>query len=335
MSTLAGVRNTLNDIAKRTDPDGKIARIIEIMTRTNKILEDMEWVEGNLQTGHKTTIRTGLPEPTWRMLNYGVQPTKSKTAQIVDTCGMLEAYSELDKALSELNNNSNEFRLTEDIAHLQGMNNAMADTLFYGDNSTPERFVGLSPRFITSSSDENNSGYNILKGSGAGGDGATLTSVWLIVWGPNTVHGIYPKGSKAGFQHRDLGEDTVYDANGGRFQALRSHYKWDCGLTVRDWRAVCRIANIKQAALTKNAATGDDLIDLMSQALEKVADLNMGTPVFYCNRTIRSFLRRQITNKVASGTLSMDMVAGKQVMSFGEATVKRCDAIRNTESAIS
>lgn len=330
MSTLVGQRSTLNDIAKRLDPNGKIDAIAELLTKTNPILEDMPWIEGNLQTGHKSTIRNGIPAPTWRMLNYGVQPTKSTTAQITDTCGMLEAYSEVDVALAKLNGNTNEFRLSEDRGHIQGMNNELASTVFYGTGN--EKFVGLSPRFITSSANEELSGYNIIKGAGAANDN---TSIWLVVWGPNTVHGIYPKGSQAGLQIDDLGEDTVYDANGGRFQALRTHYKWDCGLTVRDWRYICRIANIKVSTLVKNAASGDDLIDLMSQALEKVADLNLGTPIFYCNRTIRSFLRRQITNKIASGTLTMEMVAGKQVMMFGEAMVKRSDALVNTEATIS
>ena len=50
-------------------------------------LLDMDWQEGNLPTGHRTTIRTGLPESAWRLLNYGVQPSKSVTAQVTDTCG--------------------------------------------------------------------------------------------------------------------------------------------------------------------------------------------------------------------------------------------------------
>jgi hypothetical protein len=335
MTTLVGTRNTLNDIARRLDPDGKIAVISELLTQGNPILEDMHWVEGNLPTGHKTTIRTGLPSVTWRKLNYGVQPSKSATAQITDTCGMLETYAEVDKALAMLNGNSVEFRLSEDRAFLQSMNNEIASTIFYGDTAVnPERFMGFAPRFLTSSGVYTNSGFNIVKGSGVGGDGATLSSMWLVTWGPNSVHGIYPKGSIAGLQHNDLGEDTVFDANNGRFQALRTHYKWDCGLTVRDWRYVSRIANIKSSTLTKNAGSGDDLIDLMSQALEKIQDLNLGTPVFYVNRTIKSYLRRQIANKVASSTLTVEMVGGKEVMMFGEAPVKRCDALLNTESAV-
>jgi hypothetical protein len=127
----------------------------------------------------------------------------------------------------------------------------------------------------------------------------------------------------------DKGVVTIENADGsnGRMEAYRTHYRWDVGLTVRDWRYIVRICNIDVSALTKNAASGSDLVDLMAQALEVVPSLSMGRPVFYMNRTVRSYLRRQIVSKVASSTLTMDQVAGKHVMSFDGVPVKRCDQI--------
>ena len=66
---------------------------------------------------------------------------------------------------------------------------------------------------------------------------------------------------------------------------------------------------VDTSALTKNAATGTDLIDQMVQALELFPSLTNVRPAFYCNRTVKSFLRRQIANKVANATLSMDVTA--------------------------
>ncbi|EPE5434245.1 major capsid protein, partial [Escherichia coli] len=77
---------------KRVDPNGKVDKIIELLGQTNPILQDMPFVEGNLPTGHRTTIRSGLPSATWRLLNYGVQPSKSTTVQVTDSVGMLETY---------------------------------------------------------------------------------------------------------------------------------------------------------------------------------------------------------------------------------------------------
>ena len=323
---------TLADFAKRSDPDGKIDTIVELLNQTNEVLDDMIFTEGNLPTGHKSTIRTGLPSATWRLLNYGVAPSKSISAQVVDTCGMLEAYAEVDKALADLNGNSAAWRLSEDRAFLESMNQTMASTLFYGNTSTdPEKFLGLAPRYATYSSTTTNIGTNIIKGGGS----STNTSIWLVCWGGDTIHGIFPKGSKAGFQHQDLGEVTLTDAAGGRYQGYRTHYKWDIGLTVRDWRYVVRIANIDTSALTKNAGSGADLIDLMTQAVEMLPTIKMGRPVFYCNKTIKSFLRRQIMNKVASSTLTMDQVAGRPVLAFDGIPVKKCDQIVNSETTVS
>lgn len=320
---------TLADWAKRLDPDGRVDKIVEMLAQKNEILDDMLFVEGNLPTGHRTTVRAGLPSAAWRMLNYGVQPSKSKTKQVTDTAGMLEAYAEVDKDLADLNGNTPQFRLSEDKAFLEAMNQQMAQTTFYGNTSTnPERFLGLAPRFNDPSADN---GENILNGGGSGSDN---TSVWLVVWGNDTCHGIFPKGTKAGLQHKDLGEVTLEDDAGGKYQGYRTHYQWKTGLTLRDWRYVVRIANVDVSNLTKDASSGADLIDLMTQALEIPPDLSSGRAAFYCNKTIRSFLRRQIRN-ANNVHINMDEVAGKKVVSFDEVPVRRCDQILNTEAALS
>jgi hypothetical protein len=329
MAQLTISHPTLLDVAKRLDPDGKIATLVELLQQKNEILEDMVFVEGNLPTGHRTSVRTGLPAPTWRKLYGFVQPGKSTSVQVTDNCGMLEAYAEVDKALADLNGNTAAFRMSEDSAHIEGMNQEFAETLVYGNEGTePEAFTGFAPRF--------KNGQNIIN---AAGD-SDRTSIWLVVWGPNTVHGIYPKGSKAGLTHTDKGVVTVESlgngvASSGRMEAYRSHYRWDGGLSVRDWRYVVRIANIDQVALTKDAATGSDLIDHMTDALERVQDLTSGRPAFYMNRTVRSFLRRQITNKTLNSTITMDTVAGKKVLSFDGVPVRRVDKLVSGEGTVS
>lgn len=330
MAVLSTTNPTLADVAKRYDADGKIDTIVELLSETNEVLDDMTFLEGNLPTGHRTTVRSGLPSSTWRKLNYGVQPSKSTTVQITDTTGMLEAYAEVDKALADLNGNTASFRLSEDRAFLESMNQTMANTLFYGDTGTdPEKFMGLSARYSSTSAE---SGDNIIVGGGSGSDN---TSIWLVCWGPNTAHGIYPKGSQAGLNHTDLGEVTLEDAANGKYQGYRTHYKWDIGLTVRDWRYIVRIPNIDVSNLTKDASgSSAELVDLMVQAVEKLPNVNLGRCVFYGNRTISSILRRQITN-TSNVRLSMDEVAGKRVMSFDGIPFRRNDAILNNEALVS
>lgn len=327
MATI-GTAATLADMTKRLNADGDIDAVVEVLTATNSILDQMVWVEGNLATGHRTTIRRGLPQAYWRVYNKGVVPDKSITAQVTDTCGMLESRAQIDVKLARLNGNTQQWRASEDTAFIQAFNDKMAETLFYGDvDIYPDRFMGLTPRYNDKDAE---SAENIVDGGGAGTDN---TSIWLVCWGQQTVHGIFPKGSKAGFNRKDLGEQTVEDGNGGKYQAYSTLYEWDCGLTVRDWRYVSRIANIDVSALSADpAASGTaKLIDLMVEAIERLPDVKMGTPAFYCNRHVRTRLRQQISNK-SNVWLGMDEVAGRKVMTFDGIPVHRCDALLETEA---
>jgi len=329
MATLSINNPTLADVAKTRDPDGTIADIVEIMNQENEILDDMTFMEGNLPTGHRTTIRSGIPKPTWRKLYGGVQPSKSTNVQVTDNCGMLEDYAEVDKALAELNGNTQAFRLSEDRAHIEGMSQEFADTVFYGNEGTePEAFTGLAPRYNDLAAENKD---NIFDAGGVGTDNA---SVWLAVWGPATVFGIYPKGSKAGLQHNDKGQVTIedVDGSGGRMEAYRTHYRWDGGLCLKDWRYVVRIANIDVSDLNTLANT-KNLVTWMIQASERIPSIGKGRAAWYVNRTIREKLRLGITEKI-SNNLSWESVAGKRVMTFDDIPVRRTDALKNTEARV-
>lgn len=335
MTALTATHPTLLNWAKRLDPDGKVDKIAEIIAQKYELMDFLPWVQGNLPTGHRTTVRTGLPSVTWRKLYGGVQPSKSVTAQITDSCGMLEAYAEIDAALAELNGLEAQWRMSEERPFLDSMAQEFFQTLFYGNEGTePEAFTGLLPRFNSTTAEN---GVNLIAGGAATGQ-TDCTSIWLMVLGDNTVHGIFPKGSQAGLRMEDKGRITVENVDGanGRAEMYRTHYRWDAGLTVRDWRYVSRAHSIDISALTKaGTATNDsDLIDLMVQMLEVVPDLNAGTPVFVCNNKIRSMLRRQIIAKTASSTLSMENIAGRHVVTFDGIPVLRCDGIVNTESSL-
>lgn len=140
MALLSTTSPTLADLAKRQDPDGKIAQIIEILNIQNEMLLDIPWMGANDGTGHKTTIRSGLPAGTWRKLNYGVQPEKSTTVQVRDGTGMLETYAEVDRSLVDLSDDKAAWMMSEHKAFLEGMSQTMATQLIYGDASiNPER----------------------------------------------------------------------------------------------------------------------------------------------------------------------------------------------------
>ena len=333
MALLSSVSLTLADLAKRqegTDAGKKIALIIEILSIQNEMLQDIPWMPGNDGTGHKTTIRSGLPAGTWRKLNYGVQPEKSTTVQIRDQTGMLETYAEVDKSLVSISKDKEGFLMSEHVAFLEGMSQSMATQLIYGDASiNPERITGFAPRFNSLAAEN---GDNIID---CGGVGSTNTSMWLIAWGDTTCHGIFPDGSVGGINVGETKQETLFDnaTPPGRYEGFRTHYKWDAGLTVRDWRFVVRAANIDVTALKKDASSGADLVDILVQMLELLPNESTGTLRFYVPRVIRSYLRRQIVNH-KNVFLSMGEVAGKKALMFDDVPVRRMDAILSTEARV-
>lgn len=341
MATLSSNVLTLADWAKRLDPDGKTANIVELLSQTNEILEDALFKEGNLPTGERVTVRTGLPTVYWRMINEGVPSSKSTTAQITENTGMLEAWSEVDKDEAILNGNVKEYRASESMAHIEGMSQEMASTLFYGSAASPEEFVGLAPRYSDLSA---TNAQNILS---AGGSGSDNTSIFLVGWGPRSVHGIFPKGSKAGLDHEDLGLVTVETSagvGGNRMRAYQDHFQWKAGLVVKDWRYVVRIPNIDVsdlAGLTGTQATtaATAIIKLMSRAIDHLPSLSGIKPVFYANRTVLSHLRVMALDKsVNSVTIEEGLNQFGQnihTTKFLKLPVRLCDTITNAEAAVS
>ena len=346
MAVLGTTALTYADWAKRLEDDYKIATIVELLSQTNEILLDMLVVEGNLPTGHKTTVRTGLPTATWRLLNYGVPNAKSTTAPIIDTCGDLETYAVIDKDLADLNGNTAEFRMSEVRAFLEGMNQQVASTLVYGNTATnPERFMGFAPRYNTVTTATAATAANVID---MGGTASTNTSIWIVTWGADTTHGIFPKGKMTGLQHRDMGEWPVTDSNANTYQAYRDHFKWETGLTVRDWRYNVRLANIDVTLL--NGVSAANILNGLIRGLYRLPTTSpimsgvqtsdaptiqgqMGRTVIYCNRVIRTYLDLQALNKT-NVWLRMDEFDGKVVTTFRGVPVRTVDAILNTEARL-
>jgi len=343
--------STLIDIAKSFGPDGKVMVVAELLNQSNELLPYMNFVEGNMPTGHKASVRVGLPTVGFRQFYKGVQVSKSGRATIEDVCCMLEGRNEIDKDLAELNGNSQAFRLSEGLAFVEAMTEQFAQSVIYGNTATQkDGILGLTPRYT---SKEATSGQNIID---AGGTGATNTSIWLVVWGENTVTGIFPKGSKAGLTQEDLGLIDAFDSSNNRFRAYAEIWQWKYGLHVKDWRYAVRIANILAADLTgqsgTQAITASTWINkLMIKALARIPSMGMGTPTFLASRTVKEMLSIGALDKSQNalsfteavnqyGTVAAGSVAGTgagirggQLMFMG-VPVLTVDQILATESQV-
>lgn len=309
----------------------KAGEVIELMNQTNDILSDVQWMESNQSDGHLTRIRTGLPEVYWRRLYKGTPPSKSEWAQVKETCGMLEALQELDVAEVELyGDKARAFRLSESKAFAEAMKQKVATTLFYGDNSTvPDEFNGFMKRYPSISSP------HVI--NAAGSTANKMTSMYLICWGSDTVHGLYPKGSAGGLKNEDLGKYMTTDASGNKFQVVGDKYTWRCGLAVRDWRAVVRICNIDTTKLMVRKGTSGwvDLQALTIQAKNMMPPQMRSKAIWYCNQDVLTALEMQ---SIDYGTVHLtygEFFDSKSVPALHGRPIRQCDVLKSTEAVLS
>jgi hypothetical protein len=336
MAVLGSTLPTLSDIARMMDPNGQPAMVIELLSKMYEINADIGWVQGNLPTGHRTTLRTALPTVSYRRFNEGVAPSKSARMQIEVACAMMEAYSEVDARLVKLYGMGDAgaaFRSQEDAGFLEAMNQQFATDLFTGNSTlNPDRFNGFATIYNDVNYGESVSTAKDGAIIDAGGSGTDNTSMWLICWGNDTVHGVYPRGTDAGLKMTDLGEDTKVDANGNMYQVLRSHFTWDVGLAVRDWRYVVRIANIDVSNLLA-ASSNADLIKLAGRAVDRLPNPNKGRCAWYCNRLVKSVLREQ-AKAAALYTITLDQVEGRNVDRLYGFPIRIVDALGIAETQL-
>lgn len=340
MAVLGSDNLTLLDWAKMRDPNGMMASVADMLTQRNEILLDQVYQEGNLPTGHQVTIETGLPTVYYKLIGASVRTSKATTAQVVETCSILEGWSEVDEDTANLNGDAARLRVYQANRFLEAMNQKQALSMFYGSAANPEEYVGLANRY-TSTSDGN--GQNIML---AGGSSA-VTSIWLLGWGNDTVYSVFPKGSKAGIDHKYHGLQVINSTDGSSNEVRKvvhsDQWKWKHGLVVQDWRYGVRIANVDTAALvalsgTQAVTAATAIIKLMARAIDRLPRLNGLKPAFYVNRTVASMLRVMAMDKTSS-VLAIEKGLnqfGKDIftLTFQGIPVRICDQITSAETVI-
>ena len=322
---------TMHDWAAHFGAQGQLIdqKVLELQSKTNRILEVLPFKQCNQKQQEVVVMRTDLPDVAWRLINKGVKPSKSKTKNVSFTCGGLEALAKVDEKLLQINGNSNTWRLSENVATQEAMSQKMATTFFYGDEKVnPAGYTGLSAYYYSKANQDPIWADQIID---AGGTGASLTSLWFVGMGADTVYGIFPEGTSAGFKYRDNGRVKEKDSDGGEFYCYESQYNWDMGLAVRDPRYVVRVANISTSALS--SANADAFVENMIKAYDQIENPDKVNLVIFANRQVQTYLDI-IASKKSNVRLTIDEFGGKKVTHFWGVPILRCDAILNTESQI-
>lgn len=331
MATLGANYLTLADRLKRTE-NGKIAaEIIEMMSETNEVLQDANALQCNDGSNHITTIRTGLPSAVFRNLYGYVPSSKSTTEQVKDVTGMLETYSIVDVDLVDKSENPKLFRLSESSAFIEAMNQKLQETIFYGsikDNAAA--FDGLAARYAKKSTDTKKIGSNIID---AGGTGTDNTSIWFVTWGDLHTSLLYPQGSQAGVQHKDDGVMTETSSTGGKRKVYQDHFKMDVGLSVRDWRSTCRIANLSISNLAGSSPA--DIEALLNKAYYKIRRFaKTGKTFIYCNSTVLMYFEAQLKEK-SNVNFTIKEYMNDNILHYKNIPIRECEQITCDEAKVS
>lgn len=320
MSTLTANGLDLAEAAKRHDPNGNMATIAEVLVEQNDILKDAVWRESNDIFSNTSTRRSSLPVGTWRKLNSGVAAEKSATSQVRDTIGMLDTISKNDVEIIKSFKNPAQARSDEAMAFAEGLGQTMAAAMFYANTTVdPEKFTGFAPRLSGISA-----ATNVIN---EGGTGSDLCSIFVVDWGPSTVFMMYPRNSKAGLEHEDMGIKLVTDTGSDEFRAYVDYFSWKAGLVVKNPKSIGRIANIEDGG-TSNIFDEDNLITLLNRMTK-----GPGRRI-YANETVLTQMEIRLKDKTNINYTKVDGLAPGPLLMFKGVPIRQVDQLLITEAAL-
>lgn len=336
---------TLLDHAKLFGDDGKLLKVVEVLSKSDPIIADAITIESNSDNGHTYAVQTGLPEVVWRRAYEGVQPSKATQKVVHETYGRASTVSLVDVAIAEKGGKVGEVRASEAKRHLEAMSQELANKIIYGSNATDEKsFIGFAERYNSTSA---TSARNIIN---HGGTGDHLSSIYLVGWAKDKIFTFYPKGSKAGIINYDFSKNgpiDIVDADGKTYPGYKEQYECLMGMAVADWRYGARVCNINTAALNSKANCAA-LYESFVKALNSIQNFNGIKLVAYASRNVKFALRNGFlaANGSATTIIAPSVQQNNQLTSTGNngysaydlvidgIHVKIEDAISETEAQV-
>ncbi len=324
---------TLVDLMKMVGADGKMVTCAQTLARKNPIVREVPILEANQILTHIGNRQASLPTVQKRAINDGVPTSAHKEIPVTAPMSLFETESKIDEETIRLAGDARDaVRTRKDMAFVEAMAQAVADEIIYGSVSDDALgFNGLATLFNSSTTYPNGDSswyYNVQL---AGGSGSDVTSIWIIEWGAEKAHLIYPKGTQGGLEIIDNGRQRVDGVTAGTsYYAWCTQFKWRCGLYVQDERCVQRIANIET---TGSSNIFDE--DLLITALNRLPDFgeNPMTRIYF-NRTIKTQAEIRLKDKNNVNWRETEGLGGIPVLRFRGVPCQVVDAIGN-EDAIS
>lgn len=329
----------LNLIDQMKSGDDSMWEIVEALHNLTPFMQDANVMTANKGTKHVTGVRTGLPSVTWGALYQGIPQSKGSYTQVEDTTGFVEGLSSVDERLLALyGEKAKAMRRSEAVGFLEAIAQEVSSSIWYSDvRVNGKKFHGLGARYNTLANP------NVIDGGGVGSDNA---SIWMVTHGDMHTSIITPEGISAGVKQEDMGRQRVLDDNGNPYYVKEEKFEQHVGLTVRDWRATGRIANID---VSEALAGNVDLYGLLRSLYYQLngrrtykydsdGKPQQGRTVLYMNKEMLEVLDMLGTNNGASDSfvrLRPMELQGQEVMSYRSMPIREDDSLLSTEAAIS
>lgn len=346
MSTLSG-RLNVAELIRREDPNGRMAQIVDVLSKTNMIVADATAIECNNGTYHEDTRSVSEPAGAERAYDQGVAVESGVTEKVTEPTCMVDGLSEVDARKIDHQPDPMGARSQEDGFFMRGMTKTMVSRLFDGNRSTnPLQINGLNNR-----SDYNalSSDYVFDNAAGNCADASTFTSIYIIQWGPKMVNLIYPRNdslasgsddgnrSIAGVQMEDYGRQMITDANAStkKYPAYQTWFELHFGWFIHDPRCIKRICNIATSSINGTTYVSFDenvLIDAYNE-LEYGGE----GAIIYCNRTVKAQMQKRANDKnnaMFTETMEGEGPFARPVLRFWGIPVHECAGITNTQADV-
>jgi len=332
---------TLLERAKRSADGKRILPILDVLDKfgVDEFVKDVPFYAANQGLKHRVVRLTSRTTSTRRNFYQGVNATQETTQVIHEPVILFEQRSEIDEDEMDTVENPNELRRQRDENKIKSILEDFVHAMFNDARTSGSEYInGLAQRMGTLSYPGHTTSTlpYVWDNGGSAGTGS-LCSLWIVEWGPQACHGLYPSGTAVrgafnGIIARNKGRERTSDRDDAWaiYYAYTSQFKFWFGLAVNNDYKIARIANIHRDKNNVNSIDENVIIEALAHG-----KFNIPATRIYVN----PYLQAQINIKAKDKNnvdWTVEEVFGRNIPAFWGIPVRKLDdtILSATESAI-
>ena len=277
---------TLAERAKLSLDGKRVTRALDVMGKVgvDAFMEDVPFYPANLGLEHQITRTTSRPSSTLRTFYKGVKKTSTVSQVLKEPVCLFEQRNEVDEDHIDRLDNPDEARAQMDAPHIAGLKDDFVYAMFnHARTSGGEYIDGFAARMNRISYP--GGATTSLPYVWDNGGSTNLCSLWMVEYGPQAVHGLYPgagarNNGTLGIDIRNKGKERVADSDDASafYYAYVTQFKLWFGLAVWDDWKIARLANIDREETSATALNENLIIKMISHG-----KFNPGATRIYVN----------------------------------------------------